>query len=101
LTDFQPDMVFGFGGTPADIDRYRRAQAAGSKVVFGLRNQGYREAHWLRSLDAVLTPSQFLTDTYHTALGLASTPLPTPIDLEDTVAANRAAIFFTAVNPPR
>ena len=101
LTEFRPDIVFAFGGTPADIDRYRRAQAAGSKVVFGLRNQGYREAHWLRSLDAVLTPSQFLAGFYETALGLHSTPLPTPIDLEDIVAPNREAIFFTAVNPSR
>lgn len=101
LTDFRPDIVFAFGGTLADIDRYRRAQAAGSKVIFGLRNQGYREAHWLRSLNAVLTPSQFLAGFYKTALNLDSTPLPTPIDLEDVIAPDREAIFFTAVNPSR
>ena len=101
LADFRPDIVFGFGGTPADIDRYRRTQAAGRKVVFGLRNQGYTAAQWLRSLDAVLTPSQFLSGFYRNALGLVSTALPTPIDLEETIAPDREAIFFTAVNPSR
>jgi glycosyltransferase involved in cell wall biosynthesis len=99
LTNFRPDIVFAFGGHEADIERYHRARAAGSRIVFGLRNHGYKAAHWLRSLDAVLTPSKFLSGVYKAALNLDTTALPTPIDLEDSFAPNREPIFFTAINP--
>lgn len=101
LADFRPQVVFGFGGGPADIERFRRAQSSGAKAIFGLRNHGYRDAAWLKSLDAVLTPSRFLSARYRDLLGLESMALPSPIDPEDAVAAEREPIFFTAVNPSR
>jgi glycosyltransferase involved in cell wall biosynthesis len=101
LAGFRPKVVFGFGGSPADIERFHRAKTAGARVVFGLRNYGYRDGTWLRGLDAVLTPSRFLSDAYHAALGLESVALPSPIEIDDVVAPNREPIFFTAVNPTR
>src|SRR4051812_15236054 len=41
LEQFDPDIVFTFGGAPADVSRRRRARRRGIKVVFGLRNMGY------------------------------------------------------------
>lgn len=100
LADHRPDIVFGYGGFPADVERFQRAQAAGAKAVFGLRNHGYKQgAAFLHDLDAVLTCSEFLSGVYREAIGLPSTGLPSPIDLTETVAPEREPIFFTAINP--
>lgn len=99
LADHRPDVVFGYGGHPDDVERFQRAQAAGCKVVFGLRNHGYKTAAWLRDLDGVLTCSEFLSGVYRDALQLASTGLPSPLDPAETIATDREPIFFTAINP--
>jgi glycosyltransferase involved in cell wall biosynthesis len=99
LAERQPDIVFGFGGLPGDVERFTRAQAAGCKVVFGLRNHGYRDATWLRDLSGVLTCSEFLSGVYRDLLGLTSTALPSPLDPAETIAPEREPIFFTAINP--
>jgi len=99
LADHKPDIVFAYGGSPGDIERFTRARAAGCKVVFGLRNHGYKAANWLRELDGVLTCSEFLSGVYRDALGLASTALPSPLDPAETIAPDREPIFFTAINP--
>jgi len=99
LADFRPDIVFTFGGHPGDVERYRRASAAGAKVVFGLRNHGYYEASWLAEMDAVLTCSEFLSARYRERLGLESVALPPPLAERDVIATEREPIFFVAVNP--
>ncbi len=100
LADHKPDIVFGYGGSPGDIERFTRARAAGCKVVFGLRNHGYKQgAAFLHNLDGVLTCSEYLSGVYRDALGLASTSLPSPLDPAETIATDREAIFFTAINP--
>lgn len=100
LADHRPDLVFGYGGSPGDVERFTRAQAAGCKVIFGLRNHGYKQgAAFLRDLDGVLTCSEFLSGVYRDALGLASTSLPSPLDPAETIATGHEPIFFTAIIP--
>ena len=99
LADHKPDLVFGYGGYDADVERFNRARAAGCRVVFGLRNHGYKHARWLLDFDGVLTPSDYLSGVYRAALGLQSTALPSPLDPAETIAPEREAIFFTAINP--
>jgi len=99
LADHRPDIVFGYGGYPPDVERYFRAQAAGCKVVFGLRNHGYKKTDWLHKLDGVLTPSKFLSDIYFQDIGLSSTALPSPFEAADVIAPEHEPIFFTAINP--
>jgi glycosyltransferase involved in cell wall biosynthesis len=100
LHGFKPDALLGFGGLPGDIRRYGRAKRQGVKLVFALRNAGYlNSADFFKPMDAVLTPSQFLTNLYRTALGIESTPLPIPMELDDVLAADRDPIFVTMINP--
>lgn len=99
LADFRPDVLFGYGGYDADIERYRRAKASGCKLVFGLRNSSYMTSRWLSEMDAVLTCSEFQRQAYLAALNLDSTALPSPINTAETVATDREPIFFTAINP--
>ncbi len=101
LNEFEPDLIFTHGGHARMISRWARARKERNlKVVFGLWNHGYFHAQAMFAhVDAVLTPSQFLTDRYHGEIGLQSTPLPSPMKVEDVVSSEREPVFFTIVNP--
>ena len=100
VADFRPDLIFTHGGHRNMLLRWYRARQAGARVVYGLWNHGYLKAgKMFEQVDAVLTPSQFLTDKYRARVGIDSTPLPTPIDPEDVVAPEREPVFITTVNP--
>lgn len=100
LRTFNPDIVFTYGGTDADRRRFHRARNAGAKVVFGLRNEGFLTTfEWHRELDAILTPSRYLTDLYRDRIGIESTPFATPMAADEVVAEDRDPIFLTMVNP--
>jgi glycosyltransferase involved in cell wall biosynthesis len=96
---FRPDLMLTFGGNPEDVRRRRRARHQGVKVVFGLRNFGYLDPAGLAEVDAILTPSQFSADRYRQVLGVESTPLPTPLEMDDVIAPQREPIFVTMINP--
>lgn len=102
LHSFRPDLLLAFGGLPGDQRRYDRARRQGVRLVFSLRNFGYvnKEGHqMLSSMDGVLTPSQFLTGFYRTAIGIESDSLPLPMEIDDVVATEHDPIFFTMINP--
>jgi glycosyltransferase involved in cell wall biosynthesis len=94
-----PDILFTFGGRPEDQRRRAYAQSHGTHVVFGLRNLGYLHRGAFQNVNSILTPSQFITDRYRDTIGVESTPLPTPIALDDVYADDRQPIFTTFVNP--
>jgi glycosyltransferase involved in cell wall biosynthesis len=100
LSTFRPDILLGYGGHPDDAVRYERARRQGVRTVFALHNAGYlASAEFFRCFDAVLTPSQYLSGVYRAGLGIDSTPLPVPIQIEDVVAESREPIFTTMINP--
>ncbi len=102
LQSFRPDLLLAFGGLPGDQRRYERARRQKVRIVFALRNEGYLNpaGRGLFDLvDGILTPSQYLTDVYRTVIGIESTPLPLPMELEDVLAPERDPIFFTMINP--
>ena len=99
IADFQPHLLFTFGGQPGDVRRHARARARGCKLVFALRNNSYHEPGFFDHMDAVLTSSEAHAESYRRSIGLESTPLPTPLDLDDVLVPAREPIFFTAVNP--
>jgi glycosyltransferase involved in cell wall biosynthesis len=100
LYTFKPDLLLVFGGLPQDVRRYERARRQGVKIVFALRNESYLGSlEMLSQTDAILTPSQFLSDYYKAGAGIDSVPLPLPIDMEDVIAETYEPIFFTMINP--
>jgi glycosyltransferase involved in cell wall biosynthesis len=100
LHSFRPDVLLCYGGLPDDIARYQRARRQGVRIVLALHNEGYLTgADFFRNIDAVLTPSLYLTNVYRSALGVESVFLPIPLDLEDVVAPCRDPIFTTMINP--
>jgi glycosyltransferase involved in cell wall biosynthesis len=100
LHGFRPDVLLCYGGHPGDVDRYRRARRQGVKIVLTLHNEGYLTSFdFFSSVDVVLTPSRYLSNVYRTALGIESTALPVPIEIEDVVVEARDPIFTTMINP--
>jgi len=101
LRAFQPEILFTYNSSPADRRRHQRARRQGARVVFALRNENYLVRGLLDEMDGILTPSQYLTDVYREAVGIESTPLPLPMELEDVIATEHDPIFFTMINPSR
>jgi glycosyltransferase involved in cell wall biosynthesis len=99
LRDFAPDILLVYGGRPEDRRRYEWACYQGVKTVFALRNGAYQTPGFFDGFDGVLTPSRFLTGLYRSSIGLESTPLPVPLNLEDVVAEEREPHFVTMINP--
>jgi len=99
LEHFRPDLVLTYGGSPEDVRRRRKARRQGVKVVFGLRNFGYLTPGGLEEVDAILAASRYLADRYRAALGVESTALPLPLEMDDVLAEDRQPIFVTMINP--
>ena len=90
-------VLFTYGQSPVDRMRRDAARRAGCKVVFALRNSNYMEPGLLEPMDGILTPSQWLTDQYR-KIGIESTPLPLPMNLEDVVSLEHYPVYITMVN---
>lgn len=96
---FGPDMVLTFGGQPTEMARRARLRERGAAVVFGLRNHGYLKHGAFRDVDAVITPSRYLSGVYEKFCGLRSTALPVPINEAEVLAERREPVMFTFINP--
>ena len=99
LLSFRPDIVFTYGAMAGDLRRHKRIRQSGARIAFCVFNLGYLVKGLLDEMDAVLTPSEFLAARYRSAVGLESTPLPTPLDTSDVLSPEREPIFVTMVNP--
>lgn len=99
LARFRPNIVLTYGGSAAELARQKRALAAGARVVFGLYNTRYTTRGMLDHVTAVVTPSEFLTRFYSDAIGLKSTPLPTPLFPDDVLVKDADPRCLTVVNP--
>ena len=96
---FRPHVILTYGGYPKHLKRLRMARRAGCQIAFCVFNMGYLVPGFFDEMDSVLTPSDWLANYYRDAIGLKSTPLPSPIELGDVLATEREPIFLTMVNP--
>lgn len=96
---FRPDVVLSYGGYTAHMRRLRHARSAGSRIAFCVFNMAYLIPGFFTGMDAVLTPGEWLAKRYQDAIGLRSTPLPTPVEFSDVLATEREPVFLTMVNP--
>ena len=99
LETFAPDILFTYGGLAGDVRRHRRAHLQGCRIAFCVFNMAYMQPGFFDHIESVLTPSEFLAERYRREIGMESTPLPTPLDLDDVLATERDPIFVTMVNP--
>ncbi len=101
IKSFRPDLLLVMGAHRALHEVMRRARAAGSKVVYSLRNYGYERRALFQHVDAVLTCSKFLSGYYEHQIGLRSTAIPSPVEWDEVQVAadHRKPTYLTFVNP--
>jgi hypothetical protein len=99
LATFRPQILLTYGGQEGDVRRQRRARSLGCRVVFALFNLGYFSRGFFDHVDFVLTSSEFLSTRYSEKSNLCSTPLPTPLHLEDVFVPERKPSRATMINP--
>jgi glycosyltransferase involved in cell wall biosynthesis len=99
FSDFSPHVLLTYGGSQADRRRHHRARAAGCRVVLAVFTTDYLAPVFFEQVDAVLTPSSFISALYRERLGIDSVALPSPVDLDDVIAPHRHPSFVTMINP--
>src|SRR5262249_35260195 len=60
-----PDILLTYGGSEAEVRRRTKAREAGACVVFSMHNREYSSPSAFAGVDAILTPSRFVSDYYH------------------------------------
>lgn len=99
VTEHPPEILFGFGGQPGEVRRRSLVRERGATVVMAVLNLSYFNRDAFRNVDAVVTASQFVSDLYLRRIGLVSSPLYSPFDVEDIIAEQRVPRFLTYINP--
>jgi glycosyltransferase involved in cell wall biosynthesis len=96
---FRPDVMLTYGGHWLAQETMASARRMGVKVVFALHNLAYSDASLFRCVDAVLLPSRTSQEYYRQTLGIASTPIPGPIDDARVHCDGGDRQFLTLINP--
>ena len=94
-----PNLVITFGSSPDERDRRKRLRAAGAKILFSVHNLAYTAPEAFHHVDAIVTPSNYVTKHYEVSHGVQSIPLPIPINCAEVTAPIREPMFCTLVNP--
>lgn len=102
VRQFEPDVLFTYGGHPVVQESMRHARQRGITTLFTVRRTGYEDSFWFRYADHVLTAGPFLSEHYRRTIGLEGTGIEPPIDWSDVLAPGDSAAsreMVTFVNP--
>ncbi len=90
-----------YGGDAASTGAVAAAKQSGARAVFWLHNVEYRSPGCFAACDAIVVPSRSHQDHYRRTLGLTTTIIPGPWDIERVRCDARNPRFATFVNPER
>jgi glycosyltransferase involved in cell wall biosynthesis/GT2 family glycosyltransferase len=99
LKNFQPDVVWTYGGDPAALSMIELAKRFDIPVVFSLHNFEYNHPLPFQMVDYAVVPSEFARNYYWKTLGLACQRLPNMIDWQRVLVSDRQPRYVTFVNP--
>ncbi|MBN1662017.1 MAG: glycosyltransferase [Deltaproteobacteria bacterium] len=99
FNEFQPDVVFFYGGKPLDMLMAAEARAHGVAVAAYLVNGNYSGQIWCRNVDLILTDSRATADRYAHTEGYAVTPVGAFIDPSQVVAKTHSRERILFINP--
>ena len=99
LDEFQPDLVFLYGGKPHDYLVSDEARRRGISTVFYLANGNYHGHRWYRDIDMIVTDSSATAQMYKERLGVELTPFGKFIDPTRFVASQHTRENILFVNP--
>src|SRR5262249_41942174 len=96
---FAPGVLLTYGSSGEEVRRRTELRATGVRVVFFLRNLSYLHPRSFAEVDAIVTPSRFLSETYFARSGVRSFHLPPCICPDDVLAPCVEPVFCTLINP--
>jgi len=99
LRDFEPDIVWMYGGQFFDRIILEKAKNAGAKTVFYLVNANYKGHKWHEHVDKVITDTQATANMYKDRLGIDISAVGTFIDRKSFVATKHSRKNITFINP--
>lgn len=99
LDEFQPDVVYYYGGRTLDLLIGDEAHARGIPVAAYLANGNFRGTRWCRDVDQVITNSRSTADLYLSRDRIESKPMGPFVRPENAIAGHRDPKHITAINP--
>jgi glycosyltransferase involved in cell wall biosynthesis len=99
LAEFQPDILYYFGGKPLDFLIANEARTRGCVVAFYLANGYYTQNRWCRDVDRVITDSKATADLYKKRLGIVPLPVGPFIDPAEVRTAYHTRKQLLFINP--
>jgi glycosyltransferase involved in cell wall biosynthesis len=99
LYRFRPDVLLTYDGHPICLELMRRTGSPSIAVVFHLHNFAYGDSRAFAHVAALIFPSEHSRRCYAERIGLDSTVIADPVQLDRVIAENPESRYLTFVNP--
>lgn len=99
LKEFEPDIVFFYGGNSFDMLIPIEAKRHGATTCAYLVNANYKGDRWYDDVDLIFTDSSATAQLYKDEVGIDVIPIGKFIDPAGVVAADRNPERVTFINP--
>lgn len=99
LGDFEPDLVWFFGGHSFDMLIPAEAKRRGVKTVAYVPNGSYMSNEWCRDVDLIVTETNATAQMYKDRVGFDAQTVGVFIEPEAYVAKTHSRTAVTFVNP--
>lgn len=96
---YDPEVLVTYGSSEEEVRRRAKLRAQGMRVVFFLGNLCYFHERSFAEVDAILTPSRFLSEAYVERSGVHSSHLPPCVCLGEVLAPCVEPVLCTLINP--
>jgi len=99
LDEFDPDVVFYYGGSPLEFLMTAEARVRGIPTMAYLVNANYQGVRWCRDVDRILTDSHATSNMYIEKQGFKPLPIGKFIDPANIIAKKHERQHLTFINP--
>ena len=99
LDEFDPDVIFYYGGSPLEFLMTAEARVRGIPTMAYLVNANYQGVRWCRDVDRILTDSYATSNMYLEKQGFKPLPIGKFIDPANIIAKKHERQNLTFINP--
>ncbi len=99
LEEWQPDIVWLYGGKTFELLALGDAKRSGAATAFFLVNGNYKGKRWHQDVDVILTDSQATSELYKKTQGIHPQPIGKFIRRQTVVPLRHERSHVTFVNP--
>jgi glycosyltransferase involved in cell wall biosynthesis len=99
LNEWQPTIVYCYGGWLLERSLLRLARERGIPTLFLLTNNNYDDPSAFADVDQIFTPTRLLAEQYYKRLGISAIPVGEFADTSATMADRSSPDRVTFINP--